>query len=131
MRLASICSALLFVFLVGANALCGTYQFVPVADAPVKSTYPDDNFGRKKKLRTDGKPIQLSFLRFQIAGITGSITRVELRIYAVRGNPDGFQVNEVLTDWDESTITFNNQPALAGEIGSSAAVADEAWAEVE
>ena len=110
----------------------GTFTFTAVADAAALSNRADNNYGGPLTLATDGSPIINSYLRFDVQGLTGSITSATLRVWAGTTNSigiDGAGVSD--NSWGETTITFNNAPAAGAVLGSSGATTAEAWAEID
>jgi hypothetical protein len=110
-----------------------TVTLTPAADAYVDSTLPTSNFGTSVKLRTDGSPLVRSFLRFNVQGVAGTVTRATLRIFANTSNSAGYEIHGVADDtWSETGINYNNQPAFASAAtGSSGAVTASTWSAVD
>jgi hypothetical protein len=78
------------------------------------------NFGTATQFRVDGSPIVRSYLRFNVQGLTGTITRVTLRVYANSSSSSGYTVYSVSNNtWTETTITYSNAPAIGSSVGSS------------
>jgi hypothetical protein len=101
--------------------------FVPVADTYVNESSPGTNYGSNSSLRVDGSPIVNSYLRFDVQGLSGSVTSATLRIFAVSNQSVGFQVHDVTNDtWGESVITYSGTnaapPISAGVIASTGPV---------
>ncbi len=108
----------------------------PIADAFVDSANPARNYGALTTLRVDASaPVQRSFLRFDLSGVTGTVTSATLRVWAETGQVTGYDVYGVAnTTWIESGtqgITWNNAPALGGLIGSSGKATANTWASVD
>ena len=99
----------------------GTFTFTPVADAYVTAESPDTNFGTAPFLRVDMDPDIRSYLRFDVRGLAGTITRATLHMWAETGSAVGYDVHRVDdSSWEELTITYQNAPAFdAGIVGSS------------
>ena len=95
--------------------------FVAVADAYVQSNRATTNHGTTSKLNIDASPIARSYLRFDVGGLSGSVTRATLRLTGGTGSTVGFTVRDVANDsWGETTITFANAAAFsAAAVGSS------------
>jgi hypothetical protein len=55
---------------------------MPVADAYVSAAAPTANYGTLSALRVDGSPIVRSYLRFTVSGLSGTVSKETLRIYA-------------------------------------------------
>jgi hypothetical protein len=103
-----------------------------VADAYVYQSSPTNNYGTSNLLRADGSPIMRSYLRFNIQGITGAVTRVTLRVYANSASSSGYNIGNVANNtWMESTINYNNAPAIGSSVGSSGSFAAGAWTTVD
>ncbi len=81
----------------------------------------------------DGSPTVRTYLRFNPSGLTGTVTRATLRVWADTAQGVGYDVFGVAdTTWVESGITFNNKPGLAAtKTGSSGPVAAGTWTTVD
>ncbi len=110
-----------------------TMTFTPVADAYVSASYPSTNYGTGTTLRVDGSPDVHSYLRFSLSGLSGqTITAATLRIYANTGSTSGLTARAVSDNtWGETTITYNNMPALGTSLGSSTAVTAGTWVSMD
>ena len=100
-----------------------TLAFEVEADARIEEANPSTNFGTSTSLRNDAGPDVETFLRFQIAGLTGPVTSAKLRLFATSGTSNGPAVFGTSSDWVESGaggITWNNRPGR-----TSAATDDE------
>ena len=74
---------------------CGggtTTTFKSVADAHVDASVATRNFGASSKLRVDASPDVRSYLRFTISGLTGTVTRATLRVFADSSLAAGYDV---------------------------------------
>ena len=109
-----------------------TQTLIPVADAYVDASNPSTNYGTSLALRVDGSPVVRSYLRFNLAGVSGTVTNATLRLYANTGLPAGYDVYGVADNtWGETTIKDSNAPPLAGtKTGSSGAVTAGTWTSV-
>jgi hypothetical protein len=109
--------------------------FTPVADSYVDSTYPTTNFGTKTNLNVDASPTMESYLKFQLSGLTGNtVTSAKLRIYVTdNGSVKGGSVAKMSdTSWGETTVTYNNRPAIDGAtLSSLGAVSIGTWYELD
>ncbi len=91
-----------------------TISFRPVADASVDQSAPNENTGDDTRLEIDAQPPQISYLRFEVAGIEGEVQSARLRL-AVRNSSRGSGGTIFISDpdWDEATMTYNSgQPAI-------------------
>ncbi|HMB23820.1 MAG TPA: DNRLRE domain-containing protein, partial [Anaerolineales bacterium] len=106
--------------------------FLPVGDAYVTAGSPASNYGSATTLRTDASPDIHSYLRFDVQGLTGRVTKATLRIYANSTSSQGCTINSAGSNsWDENTITYNNAPSVGGTLGSSGAFGGGEWVEVD
>jgi hypothetical protein len=111
----------------------GTFTFPAVADAMVKSTSPTKNYGAETTLRvkTDDTAWR-SFVRFDVSGLAGSVTRATLRLWVTDGSREGGRVFPVASAWSETGLTWQSAPALAGTpLAVAGAVADDTWVELD
>ena len=112
----------------------GTLTFDPVADARVSRGRPDSKYGNDVALRVrqDGSDDYESYLRFQVTGITGTVTSVKLRLFCTDASPVGGTVYPASTAWTESAITWNTAPGqTGGAVRAIGSVALNAWVEVD
>ncbi len=107
--------------------------FSPVQDVYIASAYPDRNFFNRIQgdvlfvgTFTNENDIYRSFLQFDLFtpyhGIppNSTIENASLQLTMYRNDNPGVAqliVTDVLEPWDQSTVTFNNQPAVS-DIGS-------------
>jgi PKD repeat protein len=94
-----------------------TQTFTASADSMVKSTSASNNYGTDPALRvrqgtssTDAS--YRSYLKFDVANLSGTVTGVKLRLFSTDGSRDGGAVYGVHSFWTESGITWSNAPAL-------------------
>jgi hypothetical protein len=91
-----------------------TASFTAVADAAVLSGSPAQNFGSTPTLLADTSPQEQSLLRFNVTGLSGTVTRAVLRLYVSNGSADGPRVYRTASGWTEGTVTWNTRPAVSG-----------------
>jgi len=109
-----------------------TLSYNPVADVYVNSSSPTSNYGSSTALRTDASPDVHSYLRFDVQGFSGYITKATLNIYANSGSAIGFDAYGVADNtWGEYTTVYNNAPVVGGVIGSSGPVSGGAWYSID
>jgi hypothetical protein len=101
------------------------------ADAYVSSASPTENEGTDVKLRADGSPSVISYLRFALPAPTASVTSVTLSIHALSDLPSGVEVHAVSGSWDESSLTGTNAPAVGTLVNSSGAITAGSWVNVD
>ena len=86
-----------------------------VADATTNASQPTTNFGGDALLAAGGS--RLSYLKFDLSGVSGNILRAKLslRLPAENANGGGATVLGLSdTSWDELTITAANAPPIDG-----------------
>jgi len=98
-----------------------TLTFRADADARVAEEYPTTNYGLSGTLRVDGGtgPDWESYLGFAVTGVTGSLQRATLRVYAPTATNNGPAVYVAGNEWSETRITWDTRP-----VGDATAVAD-------
>ena len=114
-------SATDFVVLTGGSG--ATLTFEPTEDAYVRSAKPTTNYGTHDDLRLR-KPRGdrvLSYLKFNVTGVNGPITRATLRLFVLDAGEDGgavFATSNAFagstTPWRERQLTYDNAPPLSG-----------------
>ena len=109
-----------------------TYTFPSIADAYVAADFPTTNYGLSGTLKANASPDYRSYLRFNVSDISGTVTNATLRLYATSSSSTGYQVNRVTNqNWEESSITDANAPAVGSMIGSSGSFASNNWISVD
>jgi hypothetical protein len=104
----------------------------PIADAYVNSASPATNYGSSTSLYVDADGIRSSYLKFDLNGLSGTVTSATLQLYAGSSQSTGYQVYSVAdTSWSESAITWNTKPPMAStSSGSSGPVTTGTWTSV-
>jgi hypothetical protein len=99
----------------GTQSGTGT-TLAPDADARVVQGSPNTNFGGQTILEADNSPVVESYLRFNVSGISGTVTRARLRLYVTNptGNGPGLYRVDPSAVWSETGITWSNKPARSG-----------------
>ncbi len=111
-----------------ATTSSGPLTLTPVADSYVDAANPTTNYGSNTTLRVDGSPEVRSYIRFNVSGLSGLVSNATLRIYANSSNSQGIRALEVADNsWGETTLNFNNSPALGNLLASSGAVTTGNW----
>ena len=102
-----------------------TLRFSPIADSRVEAANSGTNYGTQTKLRTDGSPQVESLLRFNVAGITGTVQSAKLRLSALAdGTADGPALYTAASGWTETGVKWSNRPTFgATALGDKGAVA--------
>ena len=110
----------------------GVTTLLPVADAYVRDSSPTSNYGNATSLRTDNSPIDRSYLRFDVQGLSGPVTRATLRVFATSASSQGYQARSVSDNtWGELTINYNNSPTVGALLGSSGSMSMNTWTTVD
>ena len=95
-----------------APAAAGSFNFHASADTYVDSASPKTVFGTSKRLRTNGDiPLNQTFVRFKVTGLTGTVTDAALRVYVTDGTRNGPAVFEITDSWSEKTTNWKNRPS--------------------
>lgn len=106
-----------------------TVELVAVEDARTQLRSGDVNFGGDIKLWTNVTDAHYSFVKFDLAALPAGavIESAELRLYfnTHYAGANTTELGRVEEPWEESTITWNTQPAITWE-GPTAPVGDEA-----
>ena len=109
----------------------GTFTFISIADSYVESSNPSSNYGSATQIRVDGSPDVHSYLRFNVQGLSGTVTSATLRVYANSALSAGHDAYSVSNNtWTETGITYSNAPPLGSMIGSSGSVSSNTWTSV-
>ena len=110
-----------------------TLTFIPEADAYVKQAYPNNNYGTASSLQVNGasNPDMESFIRFTVAGASGTVQSARLRVYATtNGTKNGPAIYATGTAWTETGITWNKRPArTSGVVDNLGNISTSSWAE--
>jgi len=108
------------------------FTFTPIADAYVNASSPASNYGSSTTLRADASPDVRSYLRFDIQGLNGPVTRATLRIFANSAASLGCTVSNVSDNtWIESTINYSNAPQMGDMLGSSGSFGAGVWIDLD
>jgi len=91
------------------------FTFTAVADARVEQAYPSSNFGTSTLLRAQGgsDPDIETYLRFQLAGLSGPPSSAKLRLWVTNGTGNGPAAFATTSTWIESgsgSIRWSNRP---------------------
>jgi len=113
----------------GATTLVATAD----ADAQVKSSAPDANFGADPTLRVRAPtPEYRTYVRFLVDGAQGTVASATLRLYATDATDDCGSVYLVTQAWSESAITWNAAPGVVGgPLAAPGATTAERWVEFD
>lgn len=91
-------------------------RLLPEADAYTESGAPNNNYGTSSALTAnnlDTTEIFESYLRFNLATVTGTVKKATLKICALNyagGNTQVYHLADSGDKWGEGTTTWNNRP---------------------
>jgi hypothetical protein len=113
----------------GEEAPTGSSTYEPSADARVEAAHPDANFGADAALGADGgDPHVRSYLRFDVSGVTGGVSRATLWLYATSATDDGPAIYKTDNDWSERRLTWDARPVRPSDaIDDAGATETEVW----
>lgn len=90
-------------------------SFAPVADAFVSSSNAARNYGTRQSLEVDGSPVKISYLRFDVNGLSGDVVSARIRLLCIDASSNGGTIYEISNNsWQETAVTYNNRPAIDG-----------------
>ncbi len=115
-----------------ATPVASSFTFAPVADAYTNEGSAATNYGTATTLRADATPVVRSYLRFSVQGLSGTVTRVRLRIFTNSSSSTGYEVRNVADNtWTEATINHTNAPAVDGVTATSGSFGAGVWTTVD
>jgi chitodextrinase len=126
--------ALLAVVMSGAGvaATPQSFTFTPTDDAETDATAPSAPRGSAAEGRVDGDPVRRAYLRFDVTGLAGSVSRATLRLYSRTAHSTGFEVRAAGADWTEAALTHDTAPAPSATItATSGSLAAGTWAAID
>ena len=107
-----------------------TLTFASVADARVQAANPSSNYGTSSLIGTDASPSVDTYVRFDVAGFSGTVQSARLRLFATNGSVDGPSVSPTSSGWGETTLTWGNRPEPTGPATDDrAGVSSGTWIE--
>jgi hypothetical protein len=123
----------LLVALPDATATSVTSRVSPSADAYVNQARPRVNFGSAKELLAGSRPkVRRSYLRFDLANLSGTVVKATLRLYSKDASRTGFAVHAVSDNsWSERTITYQTAPPPGPVVATTPRAAADAFASVD
>jgi predicted outer membrane repeat protein len=114
------------------TATPSTSTFTAISDGYVNAGNPTTNYGSSTTLRADADPDVRSYLRFNVQGLNGTVTKATLRVFANSSSSQGCSAHSVSDNtWTESTLSYNNAPPLGGTLGSSGLFGANAWISID
>lgn len=116
----------------GGSQQSGTFE--PVADAMVAQAAPDANYGNTTVLHADLSPQEMSYLKFDVEGMSQPITSAKLRLFTTANGGSANAPGVALsadTGWTETGITWNNKPATGSVVSDAGQAPNAAWVEYD
>ena len=103
------------------------------ADAYVQSDQPSTNFGAATTLNNvSGTPEARAFLKFDVSGVSGTITKATFRVFTQTSSGSGYELHTVAdTSWTESGLNYANRPAVGALIGSAVNITANTWTSID
>ena len=107
--------------------------FIAEADARVKQSSPDKNYGTAATLQVDKSPDLESFIRFTVTGVSGPVQSAQVRLYATDNDTsNGPVIYATDSSWNEKEITWNNRPAPTSEaLDNKEGINTDTWVEYD
>jgi hypothetical protein len=124
----------------GGSSASMSELIIPVsADATVSPKRPDLNFGSNSMLALDGGDAFEQFdilLKFDVSIVdkTFKIKSATLKMYATEGCPFGgayYSTTSFNSDWDSSSITWNNAPKSLALLDSLEGISADHWYSID
>jgi len=115
-------AVLVFTLVFGVSLAHG--QLTPLGDSYTNTAAPTTNYGAKTLLDVESAS-RTTYIQFDLSAIpsgytSADITKASLKLYVNAVTTAGsFNVDYVNGTWSESTITYNNAPALGTTIAAS------------
>jgi hypothetical protein len=110
----------------------GQLVFTPAADARVEQANPTTNYGTATVLMVDTSPMAESYLRFDVAGLSGPIQKATLRLWVLDPTTNGPPVYSCgSATWTETGITWNAKPAATSPRDDKGSIAAGVWIEYD
>ncbi|NNF56077.1 MAG: DNRLRE domain-containing protein, partial [Acidimicrobiales bacterium] len=107
--------------------------FNPTHDASAFEASPTTNNGSSIEVEVDGGSSSTEgMVQFNVTGVTGPISSATLRFFATNGTGNGPRILPSATNWDESTVNWNNRPAITGGvITDTGPLTSDTWHEID
>ena len=109
-----------------------TVTLIPAADGYVQSDLPSTNFGSAVVLKNNTSPDTRAYLKFNLSGISGSVTKATFRAFTQTSSGSGYELHQVTDNsWVEPGLTYSNRPAVGALIGSAVNFTANTWTSVD
>lgn len=98
----------------------GVLKFKVLADSYVRGASPNTNYGSAAEVEVDandgGYP-EIAYLKFYVSGLSGPAKLARVRLCATNGSgSSGGRIHTTSSTWSESTLTWNNRPAVNSKV---------------
>lgn len=114
-----------------AKAGTTTVSSAATEDSYVMSSKPTLVSGNSPALKVGrAKPIIHSYVKFNPT-VPGTVSKATLRLHAASNSAGGIGVSSTSTAWSESTLNWNNRPAIGTTVSSSNALVAGTWTTVD
>ena len=114
-----------------AGSAVQTQTFKVVADAYVRSNAKHTNYGSSATLYATRSPVQRSYLRFNVGGTTGTVSKATLRLYVRGASTSGFTIGTTTGAWSEGGVTYANAPTSTTFTTVPAYTSSNTWRNVD
>ena len=109
-----------------------TVTITPSADSYVQSDLPSTNFGSSAVLKNITSPDTRAYLKFDLTGISGNVTKATFRAFTQTSSGSGYELHSVADNsWVEPGLTYSNRPAVGGTIGTAVNFTANTWTSVD
>lgn len=112
-----------------------TNTFTAIADTRVSQSSPTSKTGGTDvtlRVRLDATGSYRTYLRFDVTGLTATVTSAKIRLWCTDASPNGGTAYPTSTAWSEATTSWSTAPAATGGVlGPPGSVAAGAWAEFD
>ena len=105
---------------------------LPAADSYVQADVPSTNFGTATVLKNNTTPDTRAYLKFNLAGVSGVVTKATFRAFTQTSSGSGYELHSVADNsWVEPGLTYTNRPAVGAIIGSAVNITANTWTSVD
>jgi trimeric autotransporter adhesin len=111
-----------------------TLTFAPTDDAYVRQPNPSENAGADATVRVykSGASDTQSYFKFTVAGVTGAVTSVRLRLWVTDASSVAGSIYSVAdVGWSEGTITWTTRPAPGSFLTNGGGAPLGTWVEYD
>ena len=99
----------------------------------MQSDAPSSNFGTATTLNNvSGAPEARAYLKFNVSGVSGTITKATFRVFAQNSSGSGYELHAVADNtWTEAGLNYTHRPLVGALIGSAANFTTNSWTTVD